>query len=367
MAIYYWPAEVSYRASKVARRRTRTGWKSDGPPSGRPFYYNVFYRQNWWRGDGIRDYSIDEMGYVPSLDRSNDLLNQCQMRAYERFKGAAHNSAMVGVALAEARSTAEMLNNRCVQLYRGFRALAKGDFGTFIRTFNIQRLPKHKDLKRVRSKQAAGLWLEYWLGWAPTVADVYAAVGVLTGELPGGLVTGTATLSRRDKGGWGVWQNNADAGDWDFWAKARVKYSAMLKITNPNLLLANQLGLVNPLSVALELVPFSFIFEWFVNLGQVISTMTDFLGLELVDAYTSKSVEHEGEERRKPQWSMAVSSFDVRAKSFVREVAITPPTIGWRRIDGLSVTRGATAISLLVSLFIPDNGVPLPPGVARRF
>lgn len=137
-------------------------------------------------------------------------------------------------------------------------------------------------------------------------------------------------------------------------ATARVRYQATLRITNPNLFLMNQLGLINPAVVFFELVPFSFIFNWFHNLSDVLSQWSDWLGLELIDPFTGSKTVVNGTEWRKPQWTMDRGYFEVKQVTFNRSLGFTLPSLGWRKVDRLSVTRGATAISLLLALFTKD-------------
>lgn len=53
-------------------------------------------------------------------------------------------------------------------------------------------------------------------------------------------------------------------------------------VTNPNLWLANQLGLINPVAIAVDRIPWSWVVGMFVNLNQMIGSLTDTVGLDLV-------------------------------------------------------------------------------------
>lgn len=68
-----------------------------------------------------------------------------------------------------------------------------------------------------------------------------------------------------------------------FHADGTVTFSAGVVVTNPNLWLGNKLGLINPLSVAWDLVPWSFVANMFVNIGQLLGSLTDLAGLSLRD------------------------------------------------------------------------------------
>jgi hypothetical protein len=69
--------------------------------------------------------------------------------------------------------------------------------------------------------------------------------------------------------------------------KVFVRTGGRVGIENLDLALASQLGVVNPASIAWELIPFSFIVDWFLNVGDFLNQFSDFLGLRIEDDYTS--------------------------------------------------------------------------------
>lgn len=60
-----------------------------------------------------------------------------------------------------------------------------------------------------------------------------------------------------------------------------------LKISNPQLSQLQQLGLTNPALVAWELVPFSFVFDWFISVGQYLQGITALHGVTILKAMQS--------------------------------------------------------------------------------
>lgn len=59
----------------------------------------------------------------------------------------------------------------------------------------------------------------------------------------------------------------------------RCNMSTQVELTQPNLWLAERAGLLNIGSVAWDLVPWSFLLNMFVNLNQLVQSVTDFVGL----------------------------------------------------------------------------------------
>jgi len=60
-----------------------------------------------------------------------------------------------------------------------------------------------------------------------------------------------------------------------------VTYCADAYVDNPNLWLANRLGLINPATVIWDLIPWSFVVNMFVNVNQMVSSVTDEVGLNI--------------------------------------------------------------------------------------
>lgn len=133
-------------------------------------------------------------------------------------------------------------------------------------------------------------------------------------------------------------------------AKLTCKISTLVRVSDPNLWLANQLGFVNPVVIAWDLVPFSFVVDWFVNVNEFLNSYTDMWGLSFEMPCTSFSIR-------------GTSSIYIVSKGpygytrklsggcfeFYRSPGIgVGPSLKVRNIRGISPTRGITAISLLI-------------------
>lgn len=288
--------------------------------------------------------------YAYLAQATGTLENQSKIKAYAKFVDLTREKAELGLAIAERKEALGLIRKRALDLGEAMLFLLTGQFRRFLKRLNLSPHPKHQRLRRNRPKQAASLWLEYWMGWAPMVADVYAAVDVLQSGYPDDMVVkASASSTAPFNGSAGI--NHPSEGYW-FWyftAKVKVRYQGTVSVTNPNLYRANQLGLVNPVALLWQLIPFSFIVDWFVNVGQFLNSWSDFLGLEIKDTMTSVTRTLHGDEYYRRYG--ALTSWSASAGSFSRVLSLDKPKLGWRQYRGLSPTRGATAISLLVSIF----------------
>lgn len=277
-------------------------------------------------------------------------------RAYDKFKeGAFGTTAAIGATVAEGREAFGMIGTRAIGLRRAYKNLRRGDFRGFLKELSIDPKRKHRSKLRSSASEASGLWLEYWFGWSPLVEDIFNSVEILTDPHP---VNGfryhaaaVQDLPKKNGGAAGalIYRNSFESG------KYIVKTGATVRVTNWNLHLAARLGLINPVSIAWELVPFSFVVDWFAKCGNVLDAYTDFAGVSLEKAYTSQLLKVSGYmimgEKQKP-WTDVSYNYarfcHTRAKGLIFPVVLHPINMGM----GNSLTRAATAVSLLNQIFL---------------
>lgn len=276
-------------------------------------------------------------------------------RAYEKFKSKVYTQATNLTALKERGKTIEMVTNRLMQLWKGAVALKKGRFREFLRIFGIKPLPKHVHRQWARPKEFSGLWLEYWMGWAPTVGDVYSTLEFLGGEIPTTKVragSAVALSQRSSSTSLGRVRTNVAAGRVAVWIQADVE------LTNPSLYNLNGLGLLNPAKTVWETIPFSWLVDWFTNVGQVLGQITDWVGLKLNNLVVSSKTKGTLEFRATNTPSSGKMLWRNREfTSFYRKVGGALPIVKpiLRLPNGLSITRGLTLTSLLIQIFSPSK------------
>lgn len=202
---------------------------------------------------------------------------------------------------------------------------------------------------RARDK-IANKHLEIVFGWQPLVQDIAEAVKVFTNPIPSQWVSVTKT---------GILKHETSSGpDWSGWSemtsfhgKCSVNHAAAVHISNPNLWLAEKLGLLNGAQVAWDLVPWSFVIGMFGNINQMLGSLTDFTGLTFDNS--SRTVTMLG------TWNyqgFANDSFGAQSQGFCkassafkwkdREINSLPtPSFSWR-VPDVNIGLVATAFSL---------------------
>lgn len=176
----------------------------------------------------------------------------------ERVAGSDFNA---GIAVAEGREALSMIANSATRLYWGYRAARQGDFRSARRY-----LVAGSDRKNLGRKSVASNWLELQYGWLPLVNDAFGAAQFLAQQLEfplqqtfrarsskkvGSTTTSSPTNSR--------WSSS------EVWT--RGSYIARLQEKD----VAKLSGLTDPASVAWEVVPYSFVVDWFIPIGNYLA------------------------------------------------------------------------------------------------
>lgn len=328
----------------------KSGYKSKDMRPFKPTVYSKVVSQTA-RLDSMAKCVAADSSYAytqSSSPQATAMVEQAKRKAHFWLKDKIFTRAALGTTLGERREAIELMVQRLKSLRDAFQALRKGRFGDFLKALNTRPKKRHKRTRWTRPKDAASLWLEYWFGWSPLIADIYAVIDVMQGAFPP--VDVIATSGSRGKISFSSVQNP----DWlyniyNLDVKARATYRAKAYISNPSLFLANQLGVINPASVAWELVPFSFVVDWFVPVGDFLNSYTDWVGVELEEKQLAVKLTLKGEERYRAWGDPYLTRSSV--VRFTRDLDWAHPKFSWKPGYKHSVTRAATQVSLLLVLF----------------
>lgn len=242
---------------------------------------------------------VDARAINPNADhRASALWNQALSRAYDKVRAKVRGQdASLGVMLTELSQSSSMIGRRLTQVANFGINLYRRDFAAASVSLGLephwkgQRRNLPPRTKKDAAKEFADNWLEYHFGWEPLIKDIYSAIEVLQGQPTPEWATGSASCHfdwPYDVVSPGYQGSSTEVHERQ-WGEFRVRMGTRVSVTNPNLLLANKLGLVNPAVIAYETIPFSFIADWFFNVEQFLSSGTDFLGLSQSMAFTTYS------------------------------------------------------------------------------
>lgn len=195
-------------------------------------------------------------------------------------------------------------------------------------------------------QKMANLWLAYSFGVKPTVESIYDSMEAMTDEPPVETVTARTmrsfTINR--KGYLSRLVSRCSVG-------ARI--SGRVKVTNPNLALASQLGFTNPILLGFQIIPFSFVLDWYTGMERFLSSFTDLLGLEVSDPYYAYICR--GLDDSTKWFNVQETSWANNQCTFVvtqRLLGLYRPLPTWPSSAqlGRSMTRVLNAVALLVTI-----------------
>lgn len=290
---------------------------------------------------------------------------------YGRFREQAKSSVNLAVNIAERAQAVDMIAKRAAQALRLARAVrslrlseaAAAIGGTVVKRkdsrSSIRASIRHKDkdyevrLKK-NLKSFGDNYLEFHFGWEPLVKDIGEGIEILHEPVFKGLgrrIKARATVSGSEPST--PTMSDFSIKTTSYWPRVSVQMIGTVSVDDPNTLRLNQLGFINPAVVAWELVPFSFVVDWFSNVGQVLEAYTDFVGMSLKNACTTTFSEYSYKTyyrgRSPTNWYGRITAAYMggKGRSTIRSLGIQSPSLVFKPPKWPSVTRAATAISLL--------------------
>lgn len=314
-------------------------------------------------------YAGHSTGYAipgPSLfDQSEVFSNEAERKARSRLIASIQRMhANVAQNVGEYRQVQGMFLDTARRFAFAYRSLRRGDANGFLREISISRRDKHNLLNsgpyNIR-RRAPELWLQYAYGWSPLCSDIYAVIGNWYKRMEEGypiLAQGVGGHQPNVATSQYVVCDEAFKNETVFKSRI-VKYKVWYEIDNSRIANMSSWGLTNPALLAWELLPYSFVVDWFLPVGDWLSSVNYDVGL-----YFKKGVRIGLAENTyarvyspRPRTSTRIysaSGTDVyQDRRFVREKLTSFPAAPRPRFDkgGLRGRRVANALALLAQAF----------------
>lgn len=185
----------------------------------------------------------------------------------------------LGVAYGERKATAGLLGSTASRMASAVRHLKRGEIRRSMGALGISN-----KRRQPRGRQWTDKWLELQYGWKPLLSDVYGAARALEQRPKGDWrVTASVTRSRRDDfvtekpvaSGTNHDAHRCEAG---LFRSVYARIDALPQ--NEAIISLASLGVTNPLSVAWELVPYSFVVDWALPVGDFLESLDALLGYD---------------------------------------------------------------------------------------
>lgn len=246
------------------------------------------FSQSW---QGVLDSSITSYcpgaefpSYEFTYDEKSRLHALIDQAILLKLKNSRINLAQ---SFAERQQTVDLIGTTARRLAAGFSSLRKGNLADFAQAIGMQTpsLRRRRKFSKEHLRQpwlgACNAWLEYSYGWRPLLADVYAATDIFSKELPRPMNVSSQQTLTVSNGSTVRGTYISSALSWRSTLRYRKKIFYALDDNASSSLIksASEIGLTNPALLAWELMPYSFVADWFVPVGSYLSTLDATFGL----------------------------------------------------------------------------------------
>lgn len=248
------------------RRRENTfikSWTDDNIPTG--YYYYVNSSGEWvWGGEGnlFTFSSNPNMWFLGS----NDELN-LQSRLLSSIKGYGLNMA---VSAAEGKQTVDLIKTSSLSVLKAYKQVRKGHLTKAWTVLRDQNLRQGRRFARRPPRVSYTLdlssaWLSVRYGWQPLLNDIYNALSFIESRAKKSEEDFTrlrASITR-----------NRDASlvnPVGYRGSVTNRFTALAKVNTKwlsSFLTLETSGVMDPELVAWEILPFSFVIDWFLPVG----------------------------------------------------------------------------------------------------
>lgn len=133
-------------------------------------------------------------------------------------------------------------------------------------------------------------WLELQYGWKPLLQDVEGAAKSLAYLNAGTLMVQTvrSTKSKTTTESGNLTVVGYPAGSWTCITKTEIRFGMRFKVGEPLDAFLAQIGFNNPISLAWEIIPYSFVVDWFLPIGEYLTGLKHWEGMHFVDGWETR-------------------------------------------------------------------------------
>lgn len=315
------------------------------------------YTGPWPPGYGSRTY----------LSTPTDVINtmnaECEARMLSKIKAEKVNW---GNAIAEFSQTSKMIGDTARALASAFINLKRGRFlraaqslGVPLGTSKIRRAAGRYNrlYPKDPSRAAANGWLALHFGWMPLLSDIHDSCEAIANwkyEQKAPIQISRVKVKRARSA------REAPPGDFvtTYDTITTIKYVCSYRISNADFKRLQTVGLTNPLSIAWEVMPWSFVVDWFLPVGRWLGNLDALVGVEFVDASWTRIDEQVIDMRIDSSTVSGSTRYTYKLSGATKMVTIqrnpsTPPSVLTlpRFKSPFSTTHAVTGLALLRQVF----------------
>lgn len=268
-----------------------------------------------------------------------------------------NNDFNAGQSLAELPETARFVAQTLGSAGRLFRAIKRRDayrakevikdyFEGSGRNWKKEKIPSKIP------KSPASAYLQYQFAWKPMMNDIYNTVELATqGLAKPASFKAAVNLDDKSFGKPTYFYDHKYDIEVNGKFKRGVEVGQSFSVRDQTMYDLSRLGLTNPLAIAWELVPLSFVFDWFLPLGSFFESLTTGIGLKFETGYVTRYLDNDFTVIYADKGYVGgdKSRLQIKVTSMNRQVLDSfPPTWPYPKVD-LSLGQIVTGLALIAS------------------
>jgi hypothetical protein len=145
-------------------------------------------------------------------------------------------------------------------------------------------------------KSLSNNWLALQYGWKPLLSDIdgsFRALGNLAlnqalGSQAVHRATGSASSTQQNQESFTTISNHLPGGSMYQYIRTHVKYGIQYRVSDPTAAFLQQTGFTNPVNLLWEILPFSFVVDWFLPIGPFLESLDWSRGLDFLRGYQTR-------------------------------------------------------------------------------
>lgn len=300
----------------------------------------------------IQGYFNSNLTNCPALTSYQE--NQLSQKLLEAIRSSEFD---LGVFAAESKQTLDLLKASALGIYNFCREIKKGNVGNAAKALSIvltqSQKRKYDSLLKAGDIPSTVLALKY--GWLPLLQDAYAACMYLKDRLKERKLRYTVSMSIPSQ--WIDTYNGTSPVRASGFRQVRLT----AHLSEPPSARA-ELGLLNPALAMWNLLPWSFIWDWFIPIGDFLDQASYFRGLENVvyersEFATAYGIMNTIPQPSKPQYRIGgMVTYKVVSLKRTISTSFVPPLPGFKPIQkALGLGHIVNAAALITSRKLRNN------------
>lgn len=273
--------------------------------------------------------------------KNEDHFRQAFVDALTKLKDQKVN---LGVAMAEAQQTANLLGSTATRFARSISAFRRGRYKQAAAALgaSLKKTPQN--------------WLELQYAWKPLMADIHGSFSELARSRPAAFAFACKGIVREEWEELIVQNDGARTGRADRIRRFRGCFVRLDFLPNNTFFeTLSRAGLSNPAEVLWEKVPFSFVVDWFYTVGDTLSVLDATHGFQFLSGTVTDRRELNVSVGPSPNGGVETQSRRFRGKmrDFLLDRQVLrdlPATVRPRFKNPLSLGHMANGLSLLASV-----------------